>query len=71
CAANAHEAFGVQWVDGHAIGLGEGHALLPSPVVERVNLDEVVARIPLGGVHALAVLRLLGADARYPGLLPG
>ena len=66
-AADGEKALGVQLVHRHAELLRRGDDGLARVIGERIELDEPALGVELDEIHALARLRLIGAQARHPG----
>ena len=65
-AADAREAFFVQFVVGDAVVFYIGDDLLLGPLDERVEFDEAVCLVEFEQLHILAGYRLVAPQAGYP-----
>src|SRR6185312_7612500 len=66
-AADRDEALSVQRIDQHAGRLDRGGDLLPRPVEQRIELDEIAACVARGEPGFAPRLSLVGARVGDPG----
>src|SRR5690606_23076439 len=65
-ASNTWKSLVMQWVIGNIIDFGIVPHIVQRPIIDGVELDELVATIPLHLCHALPVIGLLRTDTGNP-----
>ena len=65
-AADGEEALPMQRIDGHVVGGGEGHRVRAGPVEDGVQFHQPARLVMADEGEALAMVGLIGPQARHP-----